>query len=343
MKPCAELEIAQARAKMNRFGRERRPFIFLIDFDMSNSVVLPAEEAASQGIWFSFNGISNQTATHNPTFSTLTWKKQPISFETYIKAFNEVQRELRHGNSYLLNLTFSTTLETNLSLTDMFLQSSAPYRILFKQKFIVFSPEIFVKIQNNRISSYPMKGTIDATIPNAATTILNDPKELSEHITIVDLIRNDLSMIAKNVRVDKFRYLDCIQTNERELFQVSSCITGSLPPSFEDEIGTLLFKLLPAGSVTGAPKKKCVELIKNIETYSRGFYTGVAGHFDGQNLDSCVMIRFIEKTSEGYIYKSGGGITLQSTVEKEYQELVDKVYLPIINPKQHSKCKSNEK
>lgn len=324
------LEITQAIAEMNRFGSERRPFVFLIDFDMTNNVVLPAEEAADRGIWFSFNEISNCSVTDNGCYSTPTWRKRPISFDLYSNAFNKVYQELEAGNSYLLNLTFPTALETNLSLTDLFLQSRAPYRILYKQKFIVFSPEIFVKIQNNQISSFPMKGTIDARIPDAASIIMNDPKELSEHITIVDLIRNDLSIIAKNVRVDKFRYLDRIRTNEHELLQVSSCITGSLPVNFEAEIGSLFFQLLPAGSVTGAPKKKCVEIIKSVETYTRGFYTGVAGYFDGQNLDSCVMIRFIEQTSDGFIYKSGGGITLQSSAEKEYQELIDKVYVPII-------------
>ena len=175
-----------------------------------------------------------------------------------------------------------------------------------------------------------MKGTIDATIENAEQVILNDPKETAEHNTIVDLIRNDLSMVAKNVRVEKFRYIEKIITTDKTLLQVSSKITGILEDDFQSRLGDIIFDLLPAGSVSGAPKKKTVEIIQGNENYNRGFYTGVFGYFDGSLLDSGVMIRFIEKTKNGLTYKSGGGITFMSNPESEYQELIDKVYVPII-------------
>ena len=71
------------------------------------------------------------------------------------------------------------------------------------------------------------------------------------------------------------------------------------------------------------------EIPREIESYNRGFYTGVFGYFDGENIDSGVMIRFIEKEGEKYFYKSGGGITFMSDAEKEYKELIDKIYVPI--------------
>ncbi|OGU77880.1 MAG: hypothetical protein A2279_07140 [Stygiobacter sp. RIFOXYA12_FULL_38_9] len=86
--------------------------------------------------------------------------------------------------------------------------------------------------------------------------------------------------------------------------------------------------MLPAGSISGAPKKKTVEIIQNAEKLERGYYTGVFGYYDGNNLDSAVMIRFIEQTAEGLVYRSGGGITFMSDVNSEYQELIDKVYVP---------------
>jgi para-aminobenzoate synthetase component 1 len=89
-----------------------------------------------------------------------------------------------------------------------------------------------------------------------------------------------------------------------------------------------LFELLPAGSISGAPKEKTVEIIKQTETYKRGYYTGICGIFDGQNLDSGVMIRFIEKQGSQYYFKSGGGITVNSIAEEEYHEMIQKVYLP---------------
>jgi para-aminobenzoate synthetase component I len=314
---------------MNDLGGQRIPFFFLVDFDMNEPVVLPTADAEKEGIFYDVNSRTNCTRSVLPGRRHV-FKKIPIPFREYHRAFEAVQENLKLGNSYLLNLTFPTRIESNLSLQEIFHLSGAKYRLLFRERFVVFSPEIFVQISDGIISSHPMKGTIDAALADAQATILNDPKELAEHTTIVDLIRNDLSGVAKQVRVEQFRYIDRIQTNQKELLQVSSRITGELPPDYHKNIGTILFDLLPAGSVTGAPKKKTVEIIKAVESYRRGYYTGVFGYFDGSHLDSGVMIRFIEQTDEGLIYKSGGGITVFSNCEAEYQELIDKVYVPIV-------------
>ena len=159
--------------------------------------------------------------------------------------------------------------------------------------------------------------------------ILNDPKELAEHITIVDLIRNDISQVASNVVVKRFRYIEEIRTHEKNLLQVSSEIVGDLTPDYSSCIGDLILSLLPAGSVSGAPKSKTVEIIRAAENERRGYYTGVFGYFDGVNLDSGVMIRYIERSGDKLFYRSGGGITTQSNARTEYQELIDKVYVPI--------------
>ena len=174
-----------------------------------------------------------------------------------------------------------------------------------------------------------MKGTIDAGLPDAENILLHDEKEIAEHYTIVDLIRNDLSMVAENVVVEKFRYLAEIHSNKKNLLQASSKIKGTLPEGYQNNLGELLFTLLPAGSVSGAPKKKTIEIIQQSEEEPRGYYTGVAFYSDGENVDSCVLIRFIEKENEKYYYRSGGGITVNSEMEKEYQELNDKIYVPV--------------
>ena len=87
--------------------------------------------------------------------------------------------------------------------------------------------------------------------------------------------------------------------------------------------------MLPAGSISGAPKKKTLEIIEEAEGYDRGFFTGVFGYFDGRNLDSAVMIRFIERQGDQLVFKSGGGVTSFSECKQEYVELIDKVYVPI--------------
>ena len=174
-----------------------------------------------------------------------------------------------------------------------------------------------------------MKGTIDASIPNAKQIILDDEKEAAEHATIVDLIRNDLSLVADNVEVTKYRYIDELKTNDKTLLQVSSEIRGDLKVDFYQNIGTIFDKLLPAGSICGAPKKKTIDIILEAENYDRKFYTGVFGVFDGENLDSAVMIRFIENDKNELFFKSGGGITAKSNAKAEYEELIQKVYVPI--------------
>ncbi|MEN0051597.1 MAG: aminodeoxychorismate synthase component I, partial [Bacteroidota bacterium] len=219
---------------------------------------------------------------------------------------------------------------------QIFDHNPAPYRLLFQDQFTVFSPESFVQIDaDGTIASFPMKGTIDAHLPNAAEQLLNDKKERAEHNTIVDLIRNDLSSVAKKVCVEKFRYLNYIQTWDKSLLQMSSKIVGQLSDDYTIHLGDIFEQLLPAGSICGAPKKKTVEIIKTAEGYQRGYYTGVFGYYQNGRVESGVMIRFIENIKGQLYYKSGGGITVFSEAKKEYQELIDKVYAPIHREHSH--------
>jgi len=313
--------------QMNTLGKEKIPFLFVIDFAMQEPIVIPLNEVSPHEILFDVNGLSNSTL-NSPVQKKLNFNYKPVSKKEYYKAFEKVQFHIRRGDSFLINLTMPSMVETNYTLKDIFYSSTAKYKLWLKDKFVVFSPEIFVKINNGIISSYPMKGTIDASIPNAEERLLSSKKELAEHYTIVDLIRNDLSMVSENVIVKRFRYIDRLKTNKGELLQMSSAILGELPINYSETIGDIILKMLPAGSISGAPKKRTIEIIAAVEPYYRGYYTGIFGVFDGTNLDSGVMIRYLEKTPKGIIYKSGGGITANSNCDDEYQELIDKIYVP---------------
>ncbi len=334
---------------------------FLIDFDGN---VFVEDIKNLKNIYFSFPSFTHpliHPSTHPPFYL----KKHPIPFERYKKAFDEVIEEIKKGNTYLLNLTFPTKIETNVTLKEIYNIAKAPFKLLFKDKFVCFSPERFVKIKNNKIFTYPMKGTIDASIPNAKEKILSNIKEMAEHTMVVDLLRNDLGIIGKNVKVNKFRFIDKIKAGDKELLQISSEIEATLPKNWHKNWLEIILKLLPAGSVTGTPKKKTVEIIKKVEGYNRGYYTGIFGITDEKTfLDSAVIIRYIERDEKSemrnekskmrneksemrnekseirnphissliphlYIYKSGGGITIDSNVYEEYKELIDKVYIPI--------------
>jgi para-aminobenzoate synthetase component 1 len=173
-----------------------------------------------------------------------------------------------------------------------------------------------------------MKGTSLGSTTESLEKLTKSTKEADEHATIVDLMRNDLSRVAKKVRVENFRYAEILSSGQSAHFQTSSKIVGELNAAWQNNLGDIIFTLLPAGSVTGAPKIKTVEIIKRAEKYNRGFYTGVAGYFDGERLNTCVLIRFIEKTPHGYEFKAGGGITSQSLVTSEFEELLRKIYIP---------------
>ena len=310
---------------INTFGKSRIPFLFIISYDKNKIFAKPLNDL-DDDIFYKLEEWRNYPVKKRE--KEFTFSKSPIKFLAYKKAFEHILVEIRSGNTYLLNLTFQTPIESSLNLEEIFHYSKAKFKLYFKGQFICFSPERFVETQDNTIATYPMKGTIDADLPNAEQNILHNTKEMSEHVMIVDLMRNDLGIVGSDVKVEKFRYVEKIKAGKKELLQVSSKITAKLEENWRDSMGTLLDNLTPAGSITGTPKKSTISIIDTIENYDRGFYTGVFGIFDGEALRSSVMIRFIEEKNGTLIYKSGGGITIDSDAKSEYEELIDKIYLP---------------
>ena len=324
--------------QLNQWGHDKKPFVFLIDFEQKKPLAWLVEACPD---WFQFkftkisssNQVTSSSTNFGQTFSFIEQQtfensliKHPISLSDYQHKYNQVMDALKKGDSFLMNLTIPTPVQNKLDFKTYFDHAKSKYVIWLKEEFISFSPETFIQIDNGKIATFPMKGTIDASLPNAKELLLNDPKEYAEHATIVDLLRNDLSRVASKVRVTNFRYYEEIPTQNGLIGQVSSSIEGELPKDYASRIGSILYDLLPAGSVSGAPKKKTAELIASIEGTDRGYYTGIAGYFDGVNLDSCVLIRYLAADN---IYHSGGGITFQSDMASEYQEMINKVYVPV--------------
>lgn len=314
--------------EMDELSLRKVPFFFMIDFQAENIEIFRQEELINSELLIDFQNFSN--TSHQPALhKNIEWKSYPETLESFKKGFDKVQENIHLGNSYLTNYTRKTKIETNLTLREIFFHSGAKYKVFYKDFFVFFSPETFVKIIDGKILTYPMKGTIDAALENAEETLKNDRKEKAEHYTVVDLLRNDLSMVADDVKVDKFQHIDFIRTRQKDLYAMSSEISGNIKPEFNGKVGSIMQNLLPAGSILGAPKSKTMEIILDAEGYERGFYTGVCGWFDGENVDSCIMIRFIEKEGDTLYFKSGGGITHMSRPEDEYQEMKNKIYVPI--------------
>jgi len=307
---------------------QKIPFVFLIDYEQKKPLIYGFEEAAHKGLYFNVKGFTNAPEKRIPTLSNL--EKKDLSFEIYKEAFAKVFKGIYRGDSFLVNLTFPTEVFLKNNLLELFYGVNAAYKLYLKDQLVLFSPECFVKIIGNEIAAYPMKGTLDASLPKAKEILTKNQKEQQEHHTIVDLIRNDLSQIATQVRVKKFRYIETLSTSSGKLLQSSSEICGTLIPEWEKNAGKLLMQLLPAGSITGAPKLKTTKLIEQAEQQPRGYYTGVFGVYDGHTLESAVNIRYIEKKGTQYFYRSGGGITHLSNLEEEYEELLKKIYIPAV-------------
>ena len=322
------IDMDTAVARLNAWGADDCSFFFLTDYLHRRWLVEPVDELSADELLYAFPGHSNASDEKAKAVS-LVWQSHPLTPEAYREKFEIVHRNMLAGNSYLANLTCRIPLDTNLSLHDIFLLSQARYRLWVKDTFVCFSPETFVRIQEGIISSYPMKGTISCNVPNAEQTLLNNVKEAAEHATIVDLIRNDLSRIADHVSVRRYRYVERLETCNGPILQTSSEIVGQLPGDYRRHLGDILMAQLPAGSITGAPKPKTMAIISEAEGYDRGFYTGVAGICDRGQMDSCVLIRFIDKEDGRLFFKAGGGITAKSDWQKEYQEIKEKTYVPI--------------
>ena len=367
--------------KINQLASQDEPFLFVINYQGDKAFIRLLSDINPEECLFDFEGRGNlshvwketlkeeiseketwKKETSEKKISETTWQIEPPLYEDYKRSFNIVKSNIMAGNSYLTNLTCRVPVSCNLSLEEIFHRAKGKYNLLLRRKrsltpFVCFSPETFVRIKGGRIYSYPMKGTLDASLPNAEKQLMEDRKEAAEHATIVDLIRNDLSRVAENVRVDKYRYVDVLHTNKGDILQTSSEISGRLPEDYPHHLGEILDAQLPAGSITGAPKDKTMQIIHEAEGYDRGFYTGIMGIYDQGELNSAVMIRFIEeetspvdfetdgeknfkakegKASEGkepkasreLYFKAGGGITSKSDCQREYEEVIQKIYLP---------------
>ena len=320
--------------KMNFYGRNGIKFLFIVDFEMKFPLIMELADAEKHNIKYFMDGVGNFNgyADNMPDKNELKIQKNPIKFEVYRKAFNNIVKHEKAGNSYLVNLTFKSPVKINIDLPKIFYKGRSKYKLYFKnsfQEFVLFSPETFINITGGKIFTYPIKGTIDAGIPNAKEILANDTKERAEHLTVVDLLRNDLNIVCKDVKVNRFCFMETVKTNFGELLQMTSEIEGKIKPELSNRFGDILCGLLPAGSICGAPKRKTLEIIKETEPEERGYYTGVFGMYDGETFKSSVMIRFIEKTGGECFYRSGGGITIYSDVKKEYDEMVEKIYVPI--------------
>ena len=254
----------------------------------------------------------------------------------YLNRFDAVQKYLRAGDCYQINLTFPMTAKSGASPRQIYaaFRRRQPGRYgavvsLGGPDIVSFSPELFFERKGQHMRMRPMKGTrprstdakLDAEI---LAEMQAEPKSRAENLMIVDLLRNDLSRLCEpgSVEVPELFTLETYPT----LHQMTSQVTGTL----EDDIGwdTIFRSLFPCGSVTGAPKIRAMEIIEDLESSARGAYCGSVGYI-APNGDASfsVAIRTVQMQEGELRYDVGSGVVLDSDGPDEYRECLLKSHI----------------
>lgn len=253
--------------------------------------------------------------------------------EAYLEAIEKIRAHILRGDCYELNFCqefFAAPVEVNAIQLYQQLTAVSPnpfscYYKLNGRYLICASPERFLQKKGSRILSQPIKGTFKRDLHNPEADekwkqlLGQSEKERSENVMVVDLVRNDLSRICKEgtVQVDELFGIYSFP----QVHQMISTISGELADGMD--LASILEASFPMGSMTGAPKKKVIELIEQYETTGRGIYSGAVGYISPEkDFDFNVVIRSIlYNAADKYLsYLVGGGITFYSDAEKEYEE-----------------------
>jgi para-aminobenzoate synthetase len=246
----------------------------------------------------------------------------------YAPAFDEVQRQLRLGNTYEVNLTYRHVVESGDDPIDVYRRlrrlNPAPYTAYVQHDGVAVlssSPERFCRIEGPAIETRPIKGTLPRgadPIADAehAARLRRDPKLRAENLIVTDLLRNDLSIVCRPGTVDVPQLMR-VESYEN-VHQLVTTVHGRL----RDDIGPVaaIRALMPGGSMTGAPKRRTMQVIADVEDSPRGVYSGVLGWLGPHAADLGMVIRSLVYDGERYVAGTGGGITVRSDRADEYAE-----------------------
>ncbi|WP_274968117.1 chorismate-binding protein [Succinimonas amylolytica] len=257
-----------------------------------------------------------------------------ITREEYCQSIAFIREQIRNGITYEVNYTYPSILKSSLSGTDLYRhlrsRQKTPYNAFIQNRHetvMSFSPELFFRLDGRKILTRPMKGTIRrgrTPEEDAANRSFlgNDPKNRAENLMIVDLLRNDLSIIARDGTVRANRLFEIEE--HPTVFQMTSDISAEL----RDDVSLydIIRAVHPCGSITGAPKRSTMQVIAEIEPWNRDIYCGAIGYLHGNETVFSVAIRILQKRHEeqDYRYYAGGAVTYDSNARDEWEETLAK-------------------
>jgi anthranilate synthase component 1 len=251
-----------------------------------------------------------------------------MSDENYILAGQKALAHIRAGDAFQIVLARTFEQDFTADPFDIYrvlrIKNPSPYMFYLEHEDTVYcgaSPEIMIRVENNQATSCPLAGTrprgegYDDEVQ--ASELLADAKEIAEHMMLVDLARNDLGKIAEigKVNVSAIKHIKKFS----HVMHISSTVQAPLAEG-KDALDALV-AAFPAGTLSGAPKIRAMEIIETLEVENRGLYGGAIGFFDNRgNFDSCIAIRMAVIKNGKATVTTGAGITAKSDLQKEAEE-----------------------
>lgn len=268
-----------------------------------------------------------------PTLQLKTEIEPVFPKEQYCNMVEKAKQYIREGDIFQVVLSDPMKAEAEGSLFDTYrvlrAANPSPYMFYFSSDDIELSgasPETLAKLDNGKLSTFPLAGTR----PRGKTPdedkaleedLLQDEKELAEHNMLVDLGRNDIGKISRigTVKVEKYMEIERFS----HVMHIGSTVTGTIRED-KDAVDAV-DAILPAGTLSGAPKFRACQIIDQLENNKRGVYGGAIGYLDfAGNLDTCIAIRLVYKKNGTICIRSGAGIVADSVPEKEFEECANK-------------------
>ncbi|MFW5981714.1 MAG: anthranilate synthase component I family protein [Halanaerobiaceae bacterium] len=278
------------------------------------------------------NGSSNSELEYLDDFSfgEIGSNTSKSEFATMV---NKAKDYIKEGDAFQIVLSQKFAIKSNVPPFKLYralrMMNPSPYLFYLnfpEIKLIGSSPEVLVKVENKRVLTRPLAGTRPRGKNSQEDLIykedlLSDEKEKAEHLMLVDLGRNDLGMVCKPGTVKVTELMDV------EYFSRVMHIVSEVEGELADNLSSLdaLKSVFPAGTVSGAPKIRAMEIIDELEKEPRGVYAGAVGYIDLKgNLDTCITIRTIYQIEDEIFIQVGAGIVTDSVPEKEYEETLNK-------------------
>lgn len=271
--------------------------------------------------------------TSLPPFTVAAETTQSLDFEAYARAFQAVQTYIREGDCYQINLAirFASAFQGHPwhAYKSLRTRNPSPYAAWLNLPFaqvLSSSPESFLRVSRGRVITRPIKGTRPRSMAAREDALMAEelaasPKDRAENLMIVDLLRNDLGKVCMpgSVRVPELFRVESYAT----VHHLVSTVEGHLPPA--GHAVDVLAAAFPGGSITGAPKRRAMEIIETLEPDRRGIYCGSIGYIghDG-DMELNIAIRTLVCAAGQARYWAGGGLVADSVLEAEYQECLDK-------------------